>query len=155
MDCTSVCRALDQVRKPGGPRLRAKRLRMLNAVSASPRMEMARTGQPRIAVAAYTAPSTSARALIPRVIACKTAKPSIAKAMNRLAANAPESTPKRSGKKDPTMAAASRPELDVGRFKADKSGHGRLSRPEIFTIRAASQRLNRFVTVENTAAAGG
>ena len=53
------------------------------------------------------------------------------------------------------MAAASRPELDVGRVKAANSGHGRLSRPEIFTIRAASQRLNRFVTVENTAAAGG
>ena len=33
--------------------------------------------------------------------------------------------------------------------------HGRFSRPEIFTTRAASQRLKTLVIVENTAAAGG
>ena len=63
--------------------------------------------------------------------------------------------PKRSGKKEPAIAAASSPELAAGSVKFAKSGHGRLSRPEIFTIRAASQRLNKFVTVENTAAPGG
>src|SRR5438445_10494907 len=75
--------------------------------------------------------------------------------MSRLAANALESMPKRSGKKEPASAAASRPELDGGNVNAAKSGQGRLSRPEIFTIRAASQRLNNFLTVENRAAAGG
>ena len=40
-------------------------------------------------------------------------------------------------------------------MSADKSGHGRASRPEILTMRAASQRLNRLVTVQNMAAASG
>ena len=92
---------------------------------------------------------------MPRVSACSTAKPSIAKAINRLAANAPSSTPTRSGRKDPAIAAARNPALDAGRVKAVRSGHGRLSRAEIFTTRAASQRLNTLVTVEKTAAAGG
>src|SRR5262249_16696130 len=141
-----------QVRKRGGPRLRATRPRMLKAASASPRMDIARTGQPSTTAAAYTAASTSARLLIPRVIACKTAKASIAKAMSRLAANAPARTPRRSGKNEPAMAAARNPEVDAGNVKAAKSGHGRLSRPEIFTTRAASQRLNALIMVENTAA---
>jgi hypothetical protein len=92
---------------------------------------------------------------IPRVIACKTAKPSNAKAMSRLAANAPARMPRRSGRKEPAMAAARKTGVDVGKVQAAKSGHGRLSRPEIFTTRAASQRLNTLVMVENTAAAGG
>ena len=53
------------------------------------------------------------------------------------------------------MAAASHPVAEGGNVKAAKSGHGRFSRPEIFTTRAASHRLKRLVMVENTAAAGG
>src|SRR4029078_1475987 len=94
-------------------------------------------------------------ALKPRVIACSTAKPRMAKAMSRLAANTPASTPGRSGRKEPAIADASSAELDGGKVKAARSGHGRFRRPEIFTARAASQRLNTLVTVENTAAAGG
>ena len=45
--------------------------------------------------------------------------------------------------------------LFVGNVQAAKSGHGRLSRLEIFTTRAASQRLSTLIMVENTAAAGG
>ncbi len=38
---------------------------------------------------------------------------------------------------------------------AGSGGHGRFSRPENFTMRAASQRLNTLVMVASTAAAGG
>ena len=75
--------------------------------------------------------------------------------MSRLAANVPNSTPRRSGRKEPAIAAASSPALNGGNVNAGRSGHGRLRRPEIFTMRAASQRLNTLVRVENTAAAGG
>src|SRR5262245_50014532 len=95
------------------------------------------------------------RLLSPRVIACRTAKPRIANAIRRLAANAAERTPKRSGRKDPASASASRPDAVGGKAKAGTSGQGRARRPEIFTIRPASQRLAKLVIVENTAAAGG
>src|SRR3982074_1469441 len=95
------------------------------------------------------------RALIPRVTACRTAKPRIAKAMSRLAANTPDSRPGRSGRNEPAIAAASSAELDAGNAKVARSGHGRFSRPEIFTTRAASQRLNTLVIVGKTAPARG
>src|SRR3954462_5719023 len=95
------------------------------------------------------------RAFIPRVIACRTAQPRIENAMSRLAANTPDSTPARSGRNEPAIAAARSAELDGGNAKAARSGHGRFRRPEIFTTRAASQRLNTLVIVEKMAAAGG
>ena len=79
----------------------------------------------------------------------------MAKAMNRLAANALETIPKRSGSSEPMRASASSARLEAGKVRAPRSGQGRMSRPEIFTARAASQTLNRFVSVVNTAAAGG
>ena len=75
--------------------------------------------------------------------------------MSRLAANAPDRMPRRSGRKEPAIAAASKPEADAGNVSADRSGQGRVSRPRFSPTRAASQRLNTLVMVENTAAAGG
>ena len=75
---------------------------------------------------------------MPRVIACRTAKPSNAKAMSRLAASSAETARRarsgRNGAGDRGRRAA--PALDGGKRIAGRSGHGRLSRPEIFTMRA-------------------
>ena len=45
--------------------------------------------------------------------------------------------------------------MKAGKVMAARSGQGRTSRPEILTMRAASQTLNRLISVENTAAAAG
>jgi hypothetical protein len=50
--------------------------------------------------------------------------------MSRLAANTPDSTPARSGRNEPAIAAASSAELDGGSAKAARSGHGRFRRPD-------------------------
>ena len=60
-----------------------------------------------------------------------------------------------SGRKEPAIAAASTKGVAAGNRMAARSGQGRLSRPEIFTMRAASQRLRSCVIVVSTAAAGG
>ena len=53
------------------------------------------------------------------------------------------------------MAAASRPGVKPGSVSEGRSGHGRRSRPDTFTMRAASHRLKTLSKVANTAAAGG
>src|SRR5262249_14270614 len=54
-----------QVRKLGGPRLRARRPRILKVASASPRIETASIGQPSTVAAAKPPARTSARLVIP------------------------------------------------------------------------------------------
>ena len=63
--------------------------------------------------------------------------------------------PTRPPKKLSTTASASAAATIGGKVMAERSGQGRASRPENFTTRAASHRLNRLVDSGEHAAAGG
>ena len=92
---------------------------------------------------------------MPRVIACSTAKPRMAKAMSRLAANTPREHADEIGQEgagDARPRAATRcggrqrQHREVGPWPRQPAGN--------FDARAASQRLSTLMIVVNTAAAG-
>ena len=93
---------------------------------------------------------------MPCVIACNTAKPKHAvcheQARRKYAVRR-----RRSGRQQNSgRSRAARPAVsNGGKRMAESCGHGRVSRPENFTTRPASQRLKRLVRVARTAAVAG
>ena len=67
----------------------------------------------------------------------------MAKTMSRLAANAPDRMPMRSGRNEPSDRGRKQPEADAGSVNAGRSGHGRVRRPEIFTMRRGEPEIEQ------------
>ena len=125
-------------------------------VSTRPSRQSASIGQPNTSTARIAPPSKKRRAFMPCVMRVQDRKAQHAKghqqARRHYAGDDAEQIRRQSSGR---LRRPAPPASVGGKRMAESCGQGRVSRPENFTMRPASQRLKRLVTVASTAAAGG